>query len=65
MRNDDSIFVPYDDNDINHVQAGPDYGQPSSSSAWSEIDSVEYPEFVSMIEEKILKTRPLKVIKFP
>lgn len=61
----DSIFVLYDDNNIEHVMAGPDYGQPESSSAWSEIDSIEYPDFVSVIEDKILKTAPLKVSKFP
>lgn len=61
----DSIFVEYDDNNIAHVSAGPDYGQPGSSSAWTEIDSIEYPEFVSIIETKILKTAPLKILKFP
>lgn len=61
----DSIFVPYDDNNIEHVMAGPDYGQPESSSAWSEIDSIEYPDFVSVIEDKILQTAPLKISKFP
>ena len=58
------IFVPYDDNNIEHVLAGNDYGQPNSSSAWSETDSSEYPDFVEFIEEKILNTTPLKVTKF-
>ncbi len=61
---DDSVFVPYDDNNIEHVMAGPDYGQPESSSAWNEIDSLEYPDYVADIEEKILAFPHLKITKF-
>lgn len=61
--NDNSVFVPYDDNNIEHVLAGPDYGQPESSSAWSEIDSIEYSDYVSDIEEKILAFSYLKITK--
>lgn len=61
---DDSIFVPYDDNNIEHVMAGPDYGQTGSSSAWSELDSLEYPDYVAEVEEKILKFPLLKITKF-
>lgn len=47
-------FIPYDDNKLEHVSAGPDYGQPwSSSCAWHETSSVEYPEYVSEVLEKI------------
>ncbi len=60
----DSIFVPYDDNNIEHVMAGPDYGQPESSSAWNEVDSFEYPDYVAEVEEKILKFSLLKITKF-
>jgi hypothetical protein len=61
---DDSIFVPYDDNNIEHVMAGPDYGQPESSSAWNEYDSHEYPDYVADVEDKILKFPLLKITKF-
>jgi hypothetical protein len=61
---DDSIFVPFDDNNMEHVLAGPDYGQPGSSSAWNEIDSLEYPDYVADVEEKILKFPLLKITKF-
>ena len=61
---DDSVFVPYDDNNIEHVLAGPDYGQIDSSSAWNEIDSLEYPNYVAEIEEKILAFSHLKITKF-
>lgn len=27
MKNKDNIFVEYDDNNINHVECAPDYGQ--------------------------------------
>jgi len=60
----DSIFVEYDDNNMEHVLAGPDYGQPDSSSAWNEIDSIEYPDYVAEIEEKILAFPYLKITKF-
>ena len=60
---DDSIFVPYDDNNIEHVMAGPDYGQPGSSSALTELDSLEYPDYVSEVEQKILNFSILKITK--
>jgi len=60
----DSVFVPYDDNNIEHVLAGPDYGQPESSSAWTEYDSIEYPDYVAYLEEKILAFSYLKITKF-
>lgn len=62
--NDESMFVPYDDDNISHVLAGPDYGQIDSSSAWTELDSIEYPEYVAEIEEKILQFPLLKITKF-
>lgn len=58
---DNPILVPYDDNNMEHVLAGPDYGQVDSGSketAWIEIDSKEYPDFVSDIATKILLKRP-------
>ena len=56
------IFIPYDDNNIEHVMAGPDYGQPNSSStAWTELDSKEYPDFVCEIFYKILRHPFLKL----
>ena len=60
--NIEPIFVPYDDNNIAHVKACPDYGQPESSSAWNEYDSIEYPDYVNEVEEKILKFSLLKLL---
>ena len=48
------IFVPYDDENMSHALAGPDYGQTNSSSAWSVIDSIEFPDFVKEIGQKIV-----------
>ena len=56
------VFIPYDDENLEHVMAGPDYGQPESSSAWSELDSDEYPEFVSTLAEKILKNSKISCL---
>jgi len=61
---DNSEFVPYDDNNIEHVLAGNDYGQVNSSSAWNECDSVEYPDYVNEITEQILKFHLVKITKF-
>lgn len=50
-------FIPYDDENLAHVRCGPDYGQPdSSSNAWTELNSPEYPEYVSALSSEILKT---------
>lgn len=59
--NDDPVFVPYDDNNMAHVMAGPDYGQPESSSAWTELDSNEYEDYVLEIEKRILEFPLLKI----
>lgn len=58
---DDPKFVEYDDNNLEHVLAGPDYGQPESSSAWTELDSKEYPDYVEDLGYKILKHPLLKI----
>lgn len=51
----DPIIIPYDDENMDHVVSGPDYGQPwSSSHAWTEPDSVEYDDFVLEITNKII-----------
>jgi hypothetical protein len=52
---DDSIFVPYDDNNIEHIKNGPDYGQVDGINAWNETSSSEYVDYISEIEEKIIK----------
>jgi hypothetical protein len=53
-----SSFVPYDDENLEHVSAGPDYGQPwSSSNAWTEVRSKKYPEFVAEVMDKILSNK--------
>ena len=57
-------FIPYDDENIDHVSAGPDYGQVdtgSKSTAWSEIDSEEYDDYMWYISEKIIN-RKIKII---
>ena len=56
------VFVPYNDEKLEHVMAGPDYGQPNSASnAWTELDSKEYPDFVIDLSFKILKHPLLKI----
>lgn len=57
-------FIPYDDENIDHVLSGPDYGQVntgSKSTAWSEIDSEEYDDYLWHISEKIIN-RKIKII---
>lgn len=57
-------FVPYDDENIEHVFAGPDYGQVdtgSKSTAWTEIDSEEYSDYLCHITEKIIN-RKIKIL---
>jgi len=64
-QSDDAVFVEYDDNNMEHVMAGPDYGQPESGSketAWSELSSREYPEYVSAVRRKILKGTFFKLL---
>lgn len=59
------IFIPYDDENLEHVMAGNDYGQVDSGSkksAWSEIESKEYPDFVFEVGLKISRHPFLKVI---
>lgn len=54
---DGPTFIQYDDNNIDHVMAGPDYGQidtGSKSTSWSELESKEYEDFVDYITEKII-----------
>jgi hypothetical protein len=54
-------FVPYDDGNLAHVAAGPDYGQPWSSSAWTELDSEEYSEYLNEVCTGILHNK-VKVV---
>ena len=51
-------FIPYDDENLEHVMAGPDYGQPDNSGSygWTELDSIEYEDYVNDMISKILKT---------
>jgi len=39
--NSQAEFVTYDDNNINHVLAGPNYGQPWGDG-WDEESSLEF-----------------------
>ena len=55
-------FIPYDDESLEHVMAGPDYGQPNSASnAWTELDSKEYSDFVEDLSFKIIKHPIVKI----
>ena len=57
-------FIPYDDENLDHVMAGPDYGQVdtgSKSTAWTEIDSAEYDDYVDYMTEKIINKK-IKII---
>jgi len=58
--NIEPVFVEYDDNNMSHVLPGPDYGQPSSSSAWLEKDSKEYIDFVHILYSMIINN-PVKL----
>lgn len=55
-------FVPYDDNNLDHVIAGPDYGQPGNHHdyRWSEDDTIEDIElYYSLLKKcRILKKCP-------
>ena len=58
-------FVPYDDENLAHVSAGPDYGQVDSGSkklAWDEISSAEYPDYILEVAEKIVTHPLLKIV---
>lgn len=57
------VFVEYDDNNLEHIMNSPDYGQPESGSkesAWSELSSKEYPDYVLEIKKRILKHTSIK-----
>jgi hypothetical protein len=57
-------FVQYDDENIDHVLAGPDYGQVDSgskSTAWSEMESKEYNDFVEYLTDRIIR-RKIKIV---
>ena len=56
------VFVEYNDNSLEHVLAGPDYGQPESRSCWREIDSQEYPDYVDEVRQQILTRPKLKIL---
>jgi hypothetical protein len=53
-------IVPYDDNNIRHVLAGPDYGQtwsyPYTSSTWDEFDSTEWEDYVDKVLSELQKS---------
>ena len=57
---DGPIFVEYDDNNLDHISNGPDYGQidtGSKSTFWNEIDSPEYNDFVDYLTERIINRK--------
>ena len=36
MKHDKDMFVEYDDNNISHIENGPDYGESNGSLKWTE-----------------------------
>jgi len=50
VENIESDFVEYDDNNIQHVMCGPDYGDPSDSKqhSWNIESSSEYIQFIKL-----------------
>ena len=53
-------FVQYDDENLEHVLSGPDYGQVDTGSkftAWSEMGSKEYDDFVEYLTERIIRRK--------
>ena len=58
-------FIPYDDENLTHVTSGPDYGQIDSGSkktAWTELDSREYIDYVIEVASKIVSHRHIKIV---
>ena len=58
--NGSANLIPYDDSNLAHTEAGPDYGQVDTGSkklAWTELDSCEYTEFVVEMLDKIGMTK--------
>jgi hypothetical protein len=50
-----SRFVQYNDDNITHALAGPEYGQPwRTDMVWEEIESTDYMDFVNKIQAGIL-----------
>lgn len=65
---DGPTFIPYDDENIEHVMSGPDYGQidtGSKSTAWSELDSKEYSDFVDYLTDRIISAKKFSLFKGP
>lgn len=61
-------FVPFDDENMEHVLSGPDYGQVDSGSkclAWSELESKEYDDFVDYLTDKIIAGNKFSFFKSP
>ena len=64
MKNIKPIFIPYDDNNLEHNINSPDYGQidtGSKSTFWNEIDSPEFIDFVDYLAEKII-SRKMRIL---
>jgi hypothetical protein len=56
--------VQYDDNKLEHVAAGPGYGQPwqSGSAVWVEFQSPEYAGWLDEIQSAILRMRGFRIL---
>jgi len=56
-------FVEYNDNNLEHVEAGPDYGQTGSRHmGWTELDSSEYPDYVEEITNRIFHHQKIRIV---
>lgn len=55
-------FVRFNDGKIEHVTAGPEYGQPwKTQTVWDEFESVEYAGWVEEIQSAILRIRRIRI----
>jgi len=59
VSNNKKRWVQYNDNNIKHVIAGPEYGQPwrGAGTVWAEYESPEYISWVEEIQSAILRIR--------
>jgi len=58
-------FIPYDDENLEHTINGPDYGQVDTGSkrtAWTELESKEYPDYVLEVASKIVSHHRIKIL---
>ena len=59
LHNKKSKLIEFDDNNIEHVTSGPEYGQPwrGKQQVWEEIESDQFVELVEQIQNSIRARR--------